>query len=268
MSKSWASLFLCSMLLLVGCKDSPPDEAKNPSQGSTAPSEGSTHSVTSTFNTNDGRDEDFGFMTTQPATSVEEDGPVVIGDEPEEGIPASDLTEMPDGEMTETGDTPSGEGLSLGEGSMDLSTEGVNLGDEARSLLEESFGGNVAGGQESDDTTPSKPVIDGKLISHSEVDVKTASAEIQAWVDQKKQVMGVSSKDDKSLSYLLVSAGEKPNNGTQIVIDGVYQTSDRIKIPFSIKEPDGSTMSLQVKTFPYKLIVIPKTDLPINFERY
>lgn len=249
----------CSILFLSGCKDEP-QPVQDPAKETSPEVVQQDSSVTSSFTTNDGRKEDFGFNTT--TSTVDDEGTVVIGEEEVFEENATNITEAP---VEDEGATPDDS----------LSLDGLKLDGDTQAALKERFGMKDSSpsmelpeeSQESS-SVETKPVIDGTEIKYSEVDVKTASADIQAWVDQKKKLMGVSSKEDKNLSYLLVSAGEKPNSGTTVVIDGVYQTKDRVKIPFTIKEPASEMMTLQVVSYPYKLIVIPKTDLPINFERY
>ena len=69
--------------------------------------------------------------------------------------------------------------------------------------------------------------------------------------------------------YTLVAifSGEKPSGGYAFTVDWVKKGQKDLQIHISDKAPIAGDLTISVITYPYQIIQIPKTELPITIEK-
>ncbi|MBO8172378.1 MAG: protease complex subunit PrcB family protein [Bacillaceae bacterium] len=110
-----------------------------------------------------------------------------------------------------------------------------------------------------------KQMAPSKNIQVKHVELDQAPGEIQQWVKRHRHDEGTYVKHQGDRTYLLVSWGEKKTGGYTVNIDSIEEYPDKLVVHVSYQKPDG--MVIQVITYPFDLVSIPKTDKEIVFEK-
>lgn len=68
-------------------------------------------------------------------------------------------------------------------------------------------------------------------------------------------------------TYVVIGLGKRSNGGYQVVVDGVTKTANgQLVVGAHEVKPAPGAMTIQVISFPTKVIALPKTTLPVTVE--
>ncbi len=87
----------------------------------------------------------------------------------------------------------------------------------------------------------------------------------QLWIEHTNQPEQMPEVDFKNEMVLGVFLGERPTGGYLIQIEKIETVNQRLQVHVSIQQPDPENMVIQMLTAPAHLILMPATDLPIDF---
>ena len=92
-------------------------------------------------------------------------------------------------------------------------------------------------------------------------------AEVQAWVDNaaRELFLGQSRLFGNRL-YILVTFGPQPSSGYRVAITDVVTGSAEIAVAVEFEVPSPGRSYTQEITYPYDLIFIPASNLPVVFQ--
>ncbi|MBS4031150.1 MAG: protease complex subunit PrcB family protein [Clostridiales bacterium] len=90
-------------------------------------------------------------------------------------------------------------------------------------------------------------------------------SEIDAWLENSKNLFLAQSKELDGQQYLLVTYGMKPSGGYNVDIIDVLESDDMIAVTVEFTKPAPGQSVTQAITFPYDLAVINATGLPVEF---
>jgi len=90
-------------------------------------------------------------------------------------------------------------------------------------------------------------------------------SDIQQIIQQNRKNTGFKTVDKGSNTYVIIHLGQRPSAGYKVEVDKVEKTSDKIRITYSEKKPEG--MAASVITYPAAVIKLPKTSLPIQVQK-
>jgi len=71
----------------------------------------------------------------------------------------------------------------------------------------------------------------------------------------------------ENFQVVAIFAGEKPTGGYSIEIISVQKISDKLIIQYKERAPSPNLMVIQILTQPFHIMTIPKTNLPISFQK-
>ena len=63
-----------------------------------------------------------------------------------------------------------------------------------------------------------------------------------------------------------VFAGEKPSGGYTVKVDRILQTDEAVTVYVVEDSPEPEEMTITVISYPYQMVKMPYTDLPVDFE--
>ncbi|BCJ86714.1 S-layer homology domain-containing protein [Effusibacillus dendaii] len=104
----------------------------------------------------------------------------------------------------------------------------------------------------------------GKAIQAEKVDLATAGTAVKEWVNQVKSAAGLYSKTVDGKTYILVSRGEMPNPGYQVVIRQALETDQKIRLDVTLANPKPGFMYPQIIVTPFDLIAVPATNKSVE----
>ncbi len=108
---------------------------------------------------------------------------------------------------------------------------------------------------------------EGEIIQFEPVvDTDNLPEEVETWVNDSLHTYGGQSFVDGNKLYLLVTYGEKPTGGYSVNITGVVKEKDKIIVTANFIEPGEDEMVTQALTYPYDLVIIETSDLPVEFK--
>ncbi|MGD8191613.1 protease complex subunit PrcB family protein [Brevibacillus ginsengisoli] len=67
-------------------------------------------------------------------------------------------------------------------------------------------------------------------------------------------------------TYVVIGLGQRSTGGYKVEIDGIETTSDQVIVKAHEVKPSQGSMSIQVISYPTKVIALPKTTLPVTVE--
>jgi len=89
--------------------------------------------------------------------------------------------------------------------------------------------------------------------------------EIEAWVEESKFDFGGYSKIYEDQRYILVAYGERPTGGYSVEITSIEKKEEEIIVTAHFTAPEEGEPVTQAITYPYDLVIIEETELPIDF---
>ena len=108
---------------------------------------------------------------------------------------------------------------------------------------------------------------DNQTISfNSVVDLDNLPEGVVAWVNSSLQTFGGQTLIDGENLYLLVTYGEKPTGGFSVEITEIVKEKDKLVVTANFNEPGKDEMVTQALTYPYSLVIIEASDLPVEFK--
>lgn len=87
---------------------------------------------------------------------------------------------------------------------------------------------------------------------------------LQTWAGQHREEEGVFLLNQDDRTYLLASAGQRPNTGYQIAITKVISSEDGLEVVVDEQHPVPGTSTGSVITYPQAIIQLPRTNLPVH----
>lgn len=101
-----------------------------------------------------------------------------------------------------------------------------------------------------------KDIINSKLLTPEE---------LRSWIEENKSKAGTYKKEVEGANLYLITAGEKPTGGYQVVIDEIGKSAgEKWIVQLKLLEPNPDDMVIQVITYPY--IVLGFTDTSADVE--
>lgn len=67
---------------------------------------------------------------------------------------------------------------------------------------------------------------------------------------------------------VIAALGEKPTGGWSVEIVGARKVGGRLRILYAVREPGPGEVAAQVVTRPWHAVVLPASDLPVEWARY
>ncbi len=90
-------------------------------------------------------------------------------------------------------------------------------------------------------------------------------AEIEEWIENSRETFGGQTRLYNDELYILVTYGEKPTGGFDVEIAAVVEQEEKLVVTANFSEPGEDKVVTQALTYPYDLVVVEETDLPIEF---
>ncbi len=88
--------------------------------------------------------------------------------------------------------------------------------------------------------------------------------EVREWVERSRNIELAQTMNTNEHTYILITRGEKPTAGYDIQLKQIQQTENGIEVEVTFGEPGD--VAAEVITYPYLLIAIDRTDLPVQFK--
>ncbi len=96
-------------------------------------------------------------------------------------------------------------------------------------------------------------------------DLETVPEEILNWIEYSKELPLVQEKEFNGQRYVLITEGMKLTGGYSVEVVGVYNNGVNLEIRVQSTEPlDGESVT-QAITYPYELIIVEESELPLRF---
>lgn len=96
-------------------------------------------------------------------------------------------------------------------------------------------------------------------------DSQDLPSEITTWIEFSKEVPLVQEREWNGKRYVLITEGMKPTGGYFVVVKDVIQQQDQLVVRIKSTAPEAEDFVTQALTYPYDLIVLENTDLPLLF---
>jgi len=90
-------------------------------------------------------------------------------------------------------------------------------------------------------------------------------AEIEEWVEYSRDLWLAQAREYEGSLYLLVTYGEQPTGGYRVEITDVVEGEDELRVYVEFTEPGEDDIVTQAITYPYDIIIVEPTDLPVTF---
>ncbi len=90
-------------------------------------------------------------------------------------------------------------------------------------------------------------------------------AEIEEWVEYSRGIWLAQTREYEGSLYLLVTYGEQPTGGYRVEITDVVEEDDQLTVYVEYTEPGEDNIVTQAITYPYDLVKVEPTDLPVTF---
>ncbi|MFO7952678.1 MAG: protease complex subunit PrcB family protein [Bacillota bacterium] len=90
-------------------------------------------------------------------------------------------------------------------------------------------------------------------------------SEIETWVEESKYHFGGDSRIYDDQRYILAAYGERPTGGYSVEITSIKRKEDKIVVTAHFTAPEEGEPVTQAITYPYDLVVIEETELPVDF---
>jgi predicted small lipoprotein YifL len=90
-------------------------------------------------------------------------------------------------------------------------------------------------------------------------------SEIDAWVENSKNLFLAQSKELDGQQYLLVTYGMQPSGGYNVEIIDILESEDQVAVTVEFTKPAPGQPVTEAITFPYDLAIIDATGLPVEF---
>ena len=105
--------------------------------------------------------------------------------------------------------------------------------------------------------------VENKVINSTEELSKVWSVLFQNYME----VPPLPKVDFKAFTAILVSMGEQNSGGYTINVKSIVDSKSEEKVIVNESKPGASCMTTSVMTYPFQLIMLPKTAGKISFER-
>lgn len=115
------------------------------------------------------------------------------------------------------------------------------------------------------DTEEAKAMTDGAVPY--EVVKEPYPTDVNEVLKVVKQTGGLRVVSTPYNNYIVIALGEKRTAGYSITVQSVEKRSDHILVTYHVREPGPNDITAQVITYPYIVLSIPTTDLPVRFQR-
>lgn len=91
-------------------------------------------------------------------------------------------------------------------------------------------------------------------------------ADVRSWLDNSVIIPAGQAKTFGDRTYILLTMGRKLTGGFEAKIIGVTRRESALEVLVSLKEPGKDEMTTQVENFPYDLVAVAATSLPVEFK--
>jgi uncharacterized lipoprotein YehR (DUF1307 family) len=68
-------------------------------------------------------------------------------------------------------------------------------------------------------------------------------------------------------TYIIIALGERNTTGYSIKVKSVIKQSDHLQVTYVEKKPGPNDVVAQVLTYPYIVVSVPESNLPVRFEK-
>ena len=111
------------------------------------------------------------------------------------------------------------------------------------------------------------PVDQGNIppSNGTDLDGTVQLSEIDAWVENSKNLFLAQTKELDGQQYLLVTYGMKPSGGYNVEIIDIMESEDQIAVTVEFTKPAPDQPVTQAITFPFDIAVVDATGLPVEF---
>jgi hypothetical protein len=89
--------------------------------------------------------------------------------------------------------------------------------------------------------------------------------ELEAWIEDSKAVFLGQSRELEGTQYILVTYGEKETGGFIVAITGYEVGEEYVEVTVNFSEPNDDEAVTMALTYPYDLLEIEATGLPVQF---
>ena len=89
--------------------------------------------------------------------------------------------------------------------------------------------------------------------------------EITEWINLSLEVPAVQEKYHNGYRYVLITEGMKPTGGYGVEIKEVIEHKDKLELKVNSFAPGKEDMVTQALTYPYELIIVEESNLPVSF---
>ncbi len=89
--------------------------------------------------------------------------------------------------------------------------------------------------------------------------------EVEEWVEASRLELGGRTLVHDGRLYLLVTYGEQMTGGYSVKITGVTEKEGLLVVEAKFAEPGEGDIVTQALTYPYDLVYMEETDLPVEF---
>lgn len=108
-------------------------------------------------------------------------------------------------------------------------------------------------------------VTNSRILEPRRVIARDSESFKQLWLEHTGQADQIPDVDFEQEMVLGVFLGEQPTGGYLIQIEKIETVNQRLQVYLTLQEPNPENMVIQMLTAPAHLVLLPVTDLPIDF---
>ncbi len=90
-------------------------------------------------------------------------------------------------------------------------------------------------------------------------------AEIEGWIEENKYGFGGHTHVYDDQLYILATYGERPTGGYSVEITEIVEKEDQLEVSVHYTAPEEGEPVTQAITYPYDLVIVEETELPVDF---
>ncbi len=101
-------------------------------------------------------------------------------------------------------------------------------------------------------------------MEYKVIDIENSPEEVKNWVEENKLQEAHTVIHTETNTYVVITRGQKRTGGYGIEVISVEEMEDKITILVKYIEKDRDGFVIQLITYPYIIIELPKTDKKIK----
>ncbi|MGI6575094.1 MAG: Gmad2 immunoglobulin-like domain-containing protein [bacterium] len=96
-------------------------------------------------------------------------------------------------------------------------------------------------------------------------DLNKLPVEITHWINCSREIPAVQERNYDGYRYVLITEGMKPTGGYGVEVEAVVKHTDKLEVKINSTAPEEGQVVTEAITYPFDLIIVEETELPLSF---